>query len=116
MFCERLRELRTRHGYSQNELAKAIGVERTRYNKWETTGSEPSFAVLVQIADFFDVTTDYLLGRTDIPTGYLIQKEKLPTELVDSGVTGVVKAGGSELSEQEIEAIRQLLAERPDLR
>lgn len=116
MFCERLRELRMRHGYSQSELAKAIGVERTRYNKWETTRSEPSFTVLVQIADFFNVTTDYLLGRTDTPTGYVLQNEKLPTELVDSGVESITRAGGPDLSEREIEALRKMLAERPDLR
>lgn len=111
MFCERLRELRTRHGYSQNELAKAIGVERTRYNKWETTGSEPSFAVLVQIADFFNVTTDYLLGRTDIPHGHFIPKEKLPAELADSGVEAVTKVGSPTLTEQE-ESVLKLFAQQ----
>lgn len=115
MFCERLKELRTRHGYSQNELAKAIGVERTRYNKWETTGSEPSFAVLVQIADFFDVTTDYLLGRVDLPDEHFIAKEKLPTELAGSGYGFVVKSGSSSLTPEEVAVLKRLAAEyKPD--
>ena len=111
MFSERLKELRMRHGYSQSELAKAIGVERTRYNKWEAAGTEPSFAVLVKIADFFNVSTDYLLGRVDIPDGHLIQKEKLPTSLVDSGVEAVTKVGSPTLTEQE-ESVLKLFAQQ----
>ena len=115
MFSERLKELRMRHGYSQSELAKAIGVERTRYNKWEATGTEPSFAVLVKIADFFNVSTDYLLGRVDRPDEHFIQKEKLPADLAGSGYGFVVKSGSSSLTPEEVAVLKRLAAEyKPD--
>ena len=63
MFGKNLRQLRESKGLKQNEFAKVLGVERSRYNKWEQEVSEPNYKVLCQIADYFHVTTDYLLGR-----------------------------------------------------
>lgn len=71
MFSARIKNLRESKGLSQSEFAKVIGVERTRYGKWENKGFEPPYATLVKIADYFAVTTDYLLGRTDYPQGYV---------------------------------------------
>ena len=60
----RLKELRARDRITQEQLAEAIGVERSSIGKYE--GKQdiiPSVEVLKSIADYFDVTTDYLLGR-----------------------------------------------------
>ena len=66
MLGKRLVMLRELRGLTQNELARRLGVERTRYTKWEDGASEPSLTMLCKIADLFHVSTDYLLGRTNI--------------------------------------------------
>ena len=65
MFSERLRELRHEKALTQQQLADYLKVDRTTVMKWETEGREPSFSMLVQIAKFFEVSCDYLLGNTD---------------------------------------------------
>ena len=65
MFAERLKEMRLEKGLTQQQLADVLKVDRTTVLKWETDGREPSFAMLVQIARFFEVSCDYLLGNTD---------------------------------------------------
>ena len=64
MLKERLKELRGREHITQSQLAEAIGVERSSIGKYEGNQNIiPSVDVLNTIADFFGVTTDYLLGR-----------------------------------------------------
>jgi len=60
-----LKELRSKHKITQEQLAAAIGVERSSIGKYEGNQNViPSVDVLKAIADYFNVTTDYLLGRT----------------------------------------------------
>lgn len=63
---DRLRQLRESKGLSQGDVAKAIGVSRPAYVSYETGKSRPTRTVQ-QLAAFFHVTTDYLLGRSDNP-------------------------------------------------
>ncbi|MBQ2769347.1 MAG: helix-turn-helix transcriptional regulator [Clostridia bacterium] len=65
IFAERLLELRKEHGISQAALAKRLEVSYGVVCYWETNRSEPTAPNLVKIADFFDVSIDYLLGRTE---------------------------------------------------
>lgn len=62
--AEKLVELRNSRGLTQKQVAEAIGVEEYNYRKYETT-TLPRADVYIRIADFYDVTTDYLLGRTN---------------------------------------------------
>ena len=62
------RKLRTSIGYTQAELADALGISRSRIGMYETGAREPDFETLEIIADFFNVDTDYLLGRTNKTT------------------------------------------------
>jgi transcriptional regulator with XRE-family HTH domain len=62
-FHDELRRLRQNAGYTQKICAEKLGEESANYNKWEN-GVTPSFETLVKIADFFDVSVDYLLGRS----------------------------------------------------
>lgn len=66
MLGKRLRNLRLLKSLTQAELAEILGVERTRYNKWEQEASEPNLTMLCKIADYYHVSTDYLLGRTSV--------------------------------------------------
>ncbi len=65
IFAERLLELRKERGISQATLAKALEVSYAVVCYWETDRSEPTAPNLVKIADFFEVSVDYLLGRTE---------------------------------------------------
>ena len=65
VFAERLLELRKEKGLSQAKLAKEIGVSFSVVCYWETDRAEPTALNLVKLADFFDISVDYLLGRED---------------------------------------------------
>ncbi|MFU1797323.1 helix-turn-helix domain-containing protein [Paenibacillus azoreducens] len=66
-YNERLRELRSSKKISQQELSDRLGFNRATYARYETGDTQPDFDTLKKLADFFDVSTDYLLGRTDSP-------------------------------------------------
>lgn len=69
-FNDRLRALRQDSDLTQEELSKAIHVERKTLSNYETTYREPPLDTVIKIARYFEVSTDYLLGLTDIPTPY----------------------------------------------
>lgn len=62
-FAERLLELRKEKNISQAKLAKEIGVSFSVVCYWETDRSEPTAPNLIKLADFFNVSIDYLVGR-----------------------------------------------------
>ncbi|AQS55266.1 helix-turn-helix domain-containing protein [Novibacillus thermophilus] len=68
MFGKRLSELRKKRGLSQYELADRLGFSRGQIANYEQGQREPDYNTLQKFADFFDTTTDYLLGRTDDPS------------------------------------------------
>lgn len=64
MFSETLKELRKTHGkISQTKLAEQIGVSQQAVGLWETGKTMPDYPVMIQLADFFHVSIDYLLGH-----------------------------------------------------
>ena len=65
IFNERLKELRIEKKLSQTQLAKHLKVSQRSISSWETGFREPDFKTLNSIAQFFDVSTDYLLGLED---------------------------------------------------
>ena len=65
IFNERLKMLRQETGKSQEQTARALGIALRNYQRLETDGNTPNFKTLVQIADLYDVSMDYLAGRTD---------------------------------------------------
>ena len=71
-FALRLKKLREKHDISQAALAKAIDIGASTVAMWETGERFPTAQYLDKVATFFDVTTDYLLGRTDNPHGVVL--------------------------------------------
>ena len=65
MFQIRLKKLREATGLSQYSFAKQFGVAQSTVGSWEAGKREPNFATAQRLADFFNVSVDYLLGRTD---------------------------------------------------
>ena len=68
VFSQRLKELRQRHKVPQKRLATALGISPRAYRFYEANERHPDFERLILIADFFDVSIDYLVGRTNEPT------------------------------------------------
>lgn len=65
MFCKRLNETRKLRGITAQQMADYLRMNLRSYRNYESGDREPSLDVLVQIAEKLEVTTDYLLGRTD---------------------------------------------------
>ncbi|WP_373893822.1 helix-turn-helix domain-containing protein [Virgibacillus sp. CBA3643] len=66
-FSERLRDLRIDYGYKQDEIAKKLNVTTSGYGYYEQGRNEPSLETIKNIAEAFQVSTDYLLGLIDTP-------------------------------------------------
>ena len=66
--AERLKELRAKAGQTQVTVAKSIGVAEVSYQRYELGMHEPVPKILVALADHFDTSADYILGRTDNPS------------------------------------------------
>jgi len=65
-FGERLADLRGRRSLTQSEVAKLTNISRSRLSLYEINQREPDLATTKQLADFFNVTIDYLVGRDNI--------------------------------------------------
>lgn len=66
-FSLRIVSLRREHNITQKQLAKAINVSEIAIQNYESERRKPAFDVLISLADYFDVSLDYLVGRSDVP-------------------------------------------------
>ena len=64
----RLQELRKKKGITQLRLATELNTTQNTISRYETGEHEPGIAELIKLADYFNVSVDYLIGRTDDPT------------------------------------------------
>lgn len=64
-FSLRLKEIRKKSGALQREAAQAAGVQVRTYQLYEEGKNEPNIEKLIALADFFDVSLDYLMGRKE---------------------------------------------------
>ena len=75
-----LKELRTVKGFSNaKDFCEAAGISYNTYQNYETGKRLPTAEILMQIADFYNVSTDYILGRTEIREMNTLPKDE-PTE------------------------------------
>lgn len=66
-FSQRLKEIRKASGKKQREVAELLNIKLRTYQGYEMQESEPSIKKLIALADYFDVSMDYLVGRRDEP-------------------------------------------------
>ncbi len=64
-FSEQMLALREQNGLTQEQAAKEIGIAYRSYRRYEAGEREPGVTALIRIADYYGVTIDYLVGRTD---------------------------------------------------
>lgn len=65
-FKDRLKELRKESNISQSEIAKMLNMSKMAVSHWENGHSEPSIEQLKTLAQFFNVSVDYLIGYTEM--------------------------------------------------
>lgn len=104
MFSIRLKNLRIQNGYTQKEMAENLGTSQPSYQNWEKGTRKPSRITLQKIANFFNVSTDYLLGKTDIPD------PDLDIDL-DSAIDNSVAYDGTPITDHDREIIKNYLNE-----
>lgn len=120
---ERIRQLRLKKGLTQQKLAEMLNTTNATISNYETGASTPDYETLIKLSDIFNVTTDYLLGRTDEPTAikekqtaYSIDKSKIKSaieevindiipvkNIVKVPILGTIRAGEPIYAEQNIE-------------
>ena len=66
---KKIKQLREARGLSQRDLGRMVGVNASAVNRWESGEKKPELVNLVRLADLFEVTLDYLMGRTENKNG-----------------------------------------------
>ena len=69
-YLYKLRELRKQEKISQEDLAKELGISQNTYSQYETGKRELPLNTLIDLANYYYVSTDYILGLTDNPSPY----------------------------------------------
>lgn len=67
---KRLRDLREDKDLTQTDIAKILGMSQTGYSKYETGENDIPTQILIKLADFYDTSVDYILGRTNTINPY----------------------------------------------
>lgn len=62
---KRIRDLREDHDLTQTQIAQILGMLQTGYSKYETGENDIPTAILIQLAEYYQTSVDYLLGRTN---------------------------------------------------
>lgn len=97
----RISELRKQAGMSQFQLAKVLNVATSTLGMYETGKREPSLKVMNRIANYFNVTTDYLLGRPEL-------KKETDIDL-DNALDNAVAYNGKPISDDDRAVAKSLL-------
>lgn len=86
-FQSALQSLRKESGLSQDQIAEMLAVPTRTYGSWERGERQPDFQILCKIADYFNVSTDYLLGRVPLD---VVVNENPPTAEPQEGMVRIV--------------------------
>lgn len=108
MIGERIKQLREDLNLDRSELAKKLNLTYHALSKYETNERQPDYNTLKIIADFFNVSVDYLLGRVDEKNLHVVEGEAIPKELREVGVEYLELAKqmqDDELSPEEVKKI-----------
>lgn len=102
MIGQTVRNLRKQKRISQTELAKILHVSQQTITAWETGKAEPSSSAVSNLADYFNVTTDYLLGRPEKQTE---SRQQTISEAIDTAMAN----DGKELDQHDKDVIKSLV-------
>lgn len=109
-FAERLRLLRKQKDLSQQQLADKLGVSNSTISMYERGEREPDFEMLELIGDFFNVDTNYLLGKETGSTYYLDPEvAEMAQELFARPELRVLFDASRKASKEDIEQVASIL-------
>lgn len=100
-----LKNLRVSNKKTQKEVADFLGIDRTTYVKYENGQTEPNINNIKKLADYFNVSTDYLLGRSN-PTGSDFSESKNDNGLIFSYEGNNEKI---DLTSEQFQRVREML-------
>lgn len=107
-FSERLRRLREERSITLDDLAIKIHSTKSTLSRYENGKRTPNIEFIERVANFFNVSSDYLLGRTDKPNIELID-EGLPQELINAGIEAIEVFKGVKLIDLGPDDIKKLV-------
>lgn len=100
MIGDKIRDLRNQKRMSQTDLSKILHVSQQTITKWETGKAEPSSSALNSLANYFNVSADYLLGRTE---------ERNPKSRdLDDAIDGAMSFEGQPVTEHDRKVMKKL--------
>lgn len=115
----KINELRKSKGLSQTALANELGISQSTLSYWERGDYEPDNDSLIKIADFFNVSTDYLLGRTDTPNPPKNKKDLVTESNEAECVDGTIifhrdgKTSRKKFTKEQMDLAMRLLEQLP---
>ena len=109
-FKDTLRELRKKKGLSQIELAEKLGFSKSLIGLYETGDRKPSFEALEALADFFNISIDYLMGKDNKSVYYLDpEAAEMAQELYDRPEMRVLFDASRKATKEDIEQVADIL-------
>lgn len=105
---DRIRELRLEKDLKQKELAEILGIQPNTFNQYEMGKREPDYATLLKIANYFDVTIDYLLGNTEIKKGSATPKGDGPATEREQLLLEKFRAASPAIQELVLKALKDM--------
>ncbi|GAA0463247.1 helix-turn-helix transcriptional regulator [Alkalibacillus silvisoli] len=107
--AERLKEQRKRHQFTQQKVAKILGITESGYGYYEQGRNEPSIEMIKKLSETYGVTSDYLLGLTDDPnTQSLPAADNEEEKMFFSGGYESLTAEEKEHLEEELQRFRKM--------
>lgn len=111
--AQRLRILREKTKLSQAKLVAAVGgIKQAVYARYELGTVSPPYTVIVKLADYYDVSTDYILGRTENPHGKYFGKGALPKETQIDDFIEMCFEPNTTANEKLKQALKKLMEEQ----
>lgn len=106
MFEQRLKDLRNGKKMTQDDLGSFLNVSGKTIGAWERGSRQPNLDMINKIANFFSVSTDYLLGQTDIKKS---QKEASKENPIDKMLDDAMSNDGKPMTENDREIIKGMI-------
>lgn len=104
MFIERLKKLRKKEKLTQKDIATFLNISQPAYQQFESGKKKMNLETMEKLADYFNVSIDYLLGKTDIPDFDL--------EIdIDNAIDNSVAYDGKPITDNDREIIKDFLKE-----
>ena len=105
MFSTRLAQLREELGLTRKEVAEKLNIDQTTYGKYELSKRQPDYDTLQKISSFYNVSVDYLLGRTNVRNSNNNVDEDFPDDVK------VLMRSVSKLTDKQKEIVKRLVQE-----